>query len=376
MKHAMKNVSGRLVGGILLLAGVAAVFLYEVKPAEEAEDQMVRPIKSMIAGAGTVRPTLFFPGTIEPDTEVDLSFEVGGRLIEFPVRRGMVVAKGDLLARLDPSNYENQVRNVEAELELARSSLARIERALAVNAVSQDEFARAKAAVQKAEAQLAIQRKALADTELFAAFAGRISDTLANNFDSVAPGRPVVKLQDIERLAISVSIPERYIMMTRDNYLVNTTPGVIFDSVPGLRYPATVKEFATVADPVTRTFRVRFTFHHQGEFFLLPGMTGTVVLDGNETPDAALALMVPSDAVGVTVEGQAFVWVLEPGGEGVYQARRRMVETGQRNGAMIAITAGLEKGTRIASAGVAILTEGRRVRLLEAVRDTPVETAR
>ena len=196
MKKMMKNATGRWIGGALLAAGVAAVFLIKVKPEDEPADTTVRPIKSLVVGADAPRPKLYFPGTVEADVEVNLSFEVGGRLVEFPVRRGMVVAQGDVLGKLDPRNYENQVKNAEADLERAQSSLGRIEKALKVNAVSQDEYSQARAAVAKAEAQLAIQRKALDDTRLEARFRGVVSDTFADNYDTVSPGQPVLKLQD------------------------------------------------------------------------------------------------------------------------------------------------------------------------------------
>jgi len=369
MKNNRRNVAGTVLGSVLLVAGILSVFFYRVEADQDAEEQIVRPIKHMVLGEDGARPILYFPGTIEPDREVDLSFEVGGRLIEFPVRRGITVAEGDVLGRLDPSNFENQTRNVEAELELSRSSLARLERALAVNAVSQEEVARAAAAVQKAEAQVAISRKALDDTVLTARFEGRISETFVNVFDTVNPGRPVVKLQDTKRLLLAVSIPENYIQWTTSGYIYEAPFFVIFDALPDVRYPASVKEFATVADAVTRTFRVRFSFEHAGDFMLLPGMTGTLMVEAPGRVIEGEPLLVPSDAIGFASDGRAFVWRLEPDTpEGVYAARRTMVELGRRRGTSVEVTH-LEPGTRIAVAGVATLTEGRRVRLLSSARD-------
>jgi len=365
MKHHMKNLSGKLIGGLLLAAGVAAVFLYKAKPEEEPEDTTVRPIKSVVVADAQTWPILYFPGTIEAATEVDLSFEVGGRLVEFPVQRGMKVAKGDVLGRIDPSNYENQVKNAEADLEQARSSLERIERALKVNAVSEQEASQARAAVQKAEALLAIQRKALADTVLTASFAGRVSETYADAFDTVSPGRAVLKLQDIERLALAVSVPESYIMWGTPEKLKAARYHVQFDPLPGTRVPAQLKEFATVADPATQTYRARFTFANPDGVMLLPGMTGTVGIEVEHPAPVETVLRVPSDAVGFDSAGRAFVWVLEDEGGGVYAARERTIQLGDRSGGDIGVTAGLAAGERIAAAGVAILTEGRRVRLLE-----------
>ena len=365
MKKMMKNATGRWIGGALLVAGVAAVFLIKVKPEDEPADTTVRPIKSLIVGADAPRPKLYFPGTVEADVEVDLSFEVGGRLVDFPVRRGIVVAQGDVLGKLDPRNYENQVKNAEADLERAQSSLGRIEKALKVNAVSQDEYSQARAAVAKAEAQLAIQRKALDDTQLEARFRGVVSDTFADQFDTVSPGQPVLKLQDVATLTIAVSVPESYVQLATPDKLGSASFAVQFDSLPGQSFPVRLKEFVTTADPVTQTYRATFSMEKPDGVFLLPGMSGTVVIEGAQPSAAGQPLAVPSNAVGFASDGAAFVWVLEAQDGGVFDVRRQVVALGQRLGESVEVLDGLAPGARIAAAGVAILTAGRRVRLLD-----------
>ena len=360
-----RNLSGKLIGGVLLAAGVAAVFLYKAKPEDEPADTTVRPIKSLVVGADAPRPKLYFPGTVEADVEVDLSFEVGGRLVEFPVRRGTVVEQGAVLGRLDPRNFENQVKNAEADLERAQSSLGRIEKALQVNAVSQDEYSQARAAVAKAEAQLAIQRKALDDTRLEARFRGVVSDVFADQFDTVSPGQPVLKLQDVATLTIAVSVPEGYVQLASPGKLDSASFAVRFDSLPGRSFPVRLKEFVTTADPVTQTYRATFSMEKPDGVFLLPGMSGTVVVEGAKPSAAGEILAVPSNAVGFASDGAAFVWVLDAQDGGVYAARRQPVALGKRLGENVEVLDGLAPGARIAAAGVAILTEGRQVRLLD-----------
>lgn len=365
MSKTTKNATGRWIGGALLAAGVAAVFLIKVKPEDEPADTTIRPIKSLVVGADAPRPKLYFPGTVEADVEVDLSFEVGGRLVEFPVRRGLVVAQGDVLGKLDPRNYENQVKNAEADLERAQSSLGRIEKALKVNAVSQDEYSQARAAVAKAEAQLAIQRKALDDTQLAARFQGVVSDTFADQFDTVSPGQPVLKLQDVSTLTIAVSVPESYVQLATPDKLGSASFAVQFDSLPGQSFPVRLKEFVTTADPVTQTYRATFAMEKPDGVFLLPGMSGTVVIEGAQPSATGGTLTVPSNAVGFASDGAAFVWVLEAQDGGAFDMRRQVVVLGRRLGENVEVLDGLAPGARIAAAGVAILTEGRRVRLLD-----------
>ncbi|MCF7837127.1 MAG: efflux RND transporter periplasmic adaptor subunit [Candidatus Marinimicrobia bacterium] len=369
MKLKRMNRIGRLAGLLLLAGAVAAVFLYRVKPSAAEPSTVVRPIQSLVVGEPVARPTLAFPGTVHADKEVDLSFEVPGRLIEFRVRRGQLVAQGELLARLDASNFENQVKNAEADLERARSSLARIERALAANAVSQEEFSQARAAVAKAEAQLAIQAKALADTRLTASFSGVVSDTFADNFDTVAPGRPVLKLQDVATLTIAVAVPEQYVLRATPERLAQRSLSVRFDALPEQTFPVTLKEFAATADPVTQTYRTTFTLEKPEGVLLLPGMTGTVLAAVPQASAGPTAIQVPSDAVGFGDDGAPFVWVLDAREDGDFDVRRRPVRLGARSGVWLAVSDGLAAGERIATAGITILTEGRVVRLMPAATE-------
>ena len=366
MKSKKRNRLGKIVGGILLTLSIITVFFYRIRREVPVADTRVRPVKSIIVASKAKRPVLFFPGAVESYREVDLSFEVSGRLIAFPVKRGMIVAEGDVVARLDPATFENQVRNIKAEKDLASSTLARMERALAVNAVSQEEYARAAAAVQKADAQLAIYEKALADTVLKARFGGRVSETYVNQYDNLAAGHPVLKLQDTKQLALAVSIPETYVRWTNSEFLDNGTFEVMFEAWPDIRYPAMVKEYATMADPVTRTFRVRLRFEHNQDFLLLPGMTGSLRVEAPAHIYDGAPPLVPSDAIGFASDGSAFVWVLEPMPQSdLYVTRRQWVKPGRRSGTMIEAD-GIGTGARIATAGVAFLTEGRKVSLLEA----------
>ena len=98
---------------------------------------------------------------------------------------------------------------------------------------------------------------------------------------------------------------------------------------------------------------------------LLPGMSGPVVVEGVKPSAAEGPLAVPSNAVGFASDGAAFVWVLDAQDGGVYAARRQPVALGKRLGENVEVLDGLAPGARIAAAGVAILTEGRRVRLLD-----------
>ena len=350
----------RIFATLLLAAAVAMAFLYKGgKPEADDTPPPVRPVKSMLVGPPPRVPSIHFPGVVDARAGVDLSFEVGGRIVEFPAGRGQEVKEGDVLARLDDRDYANSVKTAEAELAYAESNFKRMEAALAQNAVSQDEFSSARASRDKARAALDSAKKALDDTVLKARFSGVVSDTYADNFDTVAAGTPILKLQDLTAFDLAVSVPESYVRYTFT---------ASFDSLPGRTFPVAVKDAARIADPVTQTYRATFTLEAPEGLVILPGMTCTVTSTVTEEDLAVTAgdkLAVPSNAVGAAADATSFVWRLDDNGDGTFTARRATVTLGQRTGESIYVLSGLSAGERIAVAGVTILTEGRIVRLTD-----------
>ena len=330
----------RIFAILLLAAAVAMAFLYKGgKPEADNIPPPVRPVKSMLVGPPPRVPSIHFPGVVDARAGVDLSFEVGGRIVEFPATRGLDVKEGDVLARLDDRDYANSVKTAEAELAYAESNFKRMEAALAQNAVSQDEFSSARASRDKARAALDSAKKALDDTVLKARFSGVVSDTYADNFDTVAAGTPILKLQDLTAFDLAVSVPESYVLSGSADVRSRYTFEASFDSLPGRTFPVTVKDAARIADPVTQTYRATFTL---------------------EAPEG-----LTSNAVGAAADATSFVWRLDDNGDGTFTARRATVTLGQRTGESIYVLSGLSAGDRIAVAGVTVLTEGRIVRLTD-----------
>ena len=91
----------------------------------EPEPKPPRRVKTMQVLDASSLSTREFPGRADPGQEVNLSFRVGGPLIELPVNVGDRVEAGTLVARIDPTDYESAVKGVEAELQMAQAAARR-----------------------------------------------------------------------------------------------------------------------------------------------------------------------------------------------------------------------------------------------------------
>ena len=93
------------------------------KEEEKVTEEVARPVKTMtVTSAGeALRRT--FPGRVRAAQRVDLAFQVDGPLIELPVDEGQEVKKGSLVARIDPKDFQVNLRNAEGQLGKAEAAL-------------------------------------------------------------------------------------------------------------------------------------------------------------------------------------------------------------------------------------------------------------
>jgi multidrug efflux system membrane fusion protein len=375
MKSKLKrsNSVSRIIGFVIIAAAAGSVFLIDWKPEVEEEPMPVRPLKTVEAGRAAAGRTWKYPGKTSAGEEATMAFEVAGSVKELLVREGDAVKKGQVLARLDDRDYQSAVKSAEAEVKRAEAQRERVELAAASNAVSKQEVSNARAAADKARADLEIRKKALEDTEITARFGGTIARTFIKAFENVQAKQAVLSLQNLSRIEIKASIPEARLALVDPVRRAKMDPALMpqfvatFEFFQDRLFALQVKELSTQADPTTQTYTATFDMKAPGDVTILPGMTAMVSEKPN--PNAPVAengiLRVPLDAVPVDGEGQYYVWLMEKGEGDIYAAKRSDVQVGEIVGDQIEINSGLTLGQRIAAAGVHILVEGQQVRLLE-----------
>jgi len=324
---------------------------------------VVRQVKILTVGAPDSSITRDYPGTIQALQDAHQAFEVPGRIIEFLVNEGDRVKAGQVLARLDPSDYENQRRVAQANNDKARADLERslnIKR-LSAGAIAEADIERDRREVEVTDAQLAIAEKAVEDTKLRAAFDGLMARRLVTDFANVSAKEPVLILQDISQLKIEISVPERdmvhgpNVAQSKEELTDAIDPVVIVSALPNREFAARVKEYATTAEPVTRTFAVTLLFDRPEDVNILPGMTARVRL----VTDPELAWAIPISAVQSDEDGQPYVWKVD---QQTMTVTRAPVEMKQLTADRVQLTGGVAEGDNIAISGVTQLAEGMKVR--------------
>ncbi len=351
-----------------MAAAIFAVAFIDWRPEPEPEPLPVRPLKTMVVETAFASGARNYPGKVKATQTVDLAFQVSGQLIEFPVKKGDEVEQGQLLARLDPRDYESALQAKEGLLTKAQSDYEKLQDLLERGSAGRQEVVDAKAAFDVAESEARIARKALEDTYLRAPFSGVIANTYVENFQNVMAKQRILSLQDVTSVEIEVSVPESRVVESKQKkgrYRFVAT----FDYLPGREFDVELKEFSTEADPLTQTYTATFVMPAPEDVVILPGMTATIREYPKEgAPEADASFAVPIDAVAVDGLGQYYVWIIRQADGGTMTAHRQDVSVGEMAEDEVAVTDGLSRGDRIATAGVNVLQEGQRVRLMESRR--------
>ena len=335
---------------------------------QAAPEPASRPVKVFVVEGSEVDAVRSFPGKVDASQRAKLAFRVGGQLQELPVKEGDLVKKGQVLARLDPTDYKLILEDRQARFDNTERNFKRAKDLVADGNISRLDFDRMEAEYRSASAALSQAKKDLEYTVLIAPFAGRVAQRDVENFEEVMAKQTVMWLQNIDQLDIVINLPESVVRSVRGGVSRevgdggHTDPAVRataqFEGRGDQTFPLRPKEIATKADPQTQTFRATFTMAAPTKFTVLPGMTATVLLDLSELVTYESVKWVPARAVQADSGLNPRVWLLNPE---TMTVSSRPVSIGRMSGSMIEITDGLAGGEEIVAVGAPYLAQGMRV---------------
>lgn len=358
------------------LAALASVCLLAAfSPAcskEEERPVVAQPVRLFLIEDSQQAPFRSFPGEVVSPRTGRLSFEVSGRLIEFPIQNGQLVKKGDLIGQLDTADFIAARDSAQASFDAAKSNFDRNVGLQQRGAVAMAVVDRARQELDMADASLRTAVRALDETRLLAPFDGRIAERIARELQNVRAQEQVAILEDISSLEIEINIPERDMMIGSRGLTVEEAREMLeakveFSSIPDQRIDLDLKTFSTRANPVSRTFLVSFAFEPPPNQNILPGMTGSVLI--RRAPETAAdgeggkpVRMVPVEAL-TTHSGASTVWRLNP--ESMTVSAVPVEISSIKGGAALIRAEQLANGDEIVASGARFLAEGTPVSRME-----------
>ncbi len=358
----------KVIAALTLPAAVLVGCAEEPEPLAAASS---RPVKLFTVDAGMGDEVRRFPATIEAAKQAELSFRVSGQLQELPIREGDMVEEGQIVGKLDPTDFEIAVEDRSAAFENAERNFERAKELIVSGSISQLDYDRMEAEFRSSRAALAQARTDLGYATLRAPFRGRIARRYVDNFEELIGKQKIAYLQDTDMLDVIIAMPESIVRSVTaggedelaeesvtDSAADQVRAMASFEDYPELSYALEIKEIATRADADTQTFPVTFSMPQPSDFTVLPGMTAQVDLDFTGILVRESVTWVPARAVQGDAGLEPRVFVLN---SDTMQVESRPVAIGRMSGDMIEVLDGLSGGEEIVAVGAEYLAEGMAV---------------
>lgn len=403
-------------------SALALAFVFTAGPAlAQDEASPARPAKVFTVAETSAVLELTYPAIVLPSQEVQLSFRVSGRVIDLPVRGAMQIQEGDIVAQLDPRDFEIRIAQLESQrdqgaaqlralraggrpeeigvleaavqaaevqVDQARDQVERTEQLTERGVASTAQLDQDRAALRLAEADLDVQREQLAigrsggrEEDIDAAEAAlrgieaQLDEATSALDDATlrAPFTGIIARRDIENFTNiqagqSVALLQRLAIVD----LVFDVPGPDVTAIAAAGFESVTNTviFDALPDQSFEGEVVEFSTQADAATQTYRGRVAVmipedvVILPGmvgqviNTAPIDADLLMVPLTGVGATADGLPVVWIVSDD----QTVSRRSVTLGAASGDSVAIIEGVNAGDTIVSAGVGQLAEGMTIR--------------
>lgn len=326
-------------------------------------------------------------GYVTARRQATVSSKVTGKVVEVLIEEGLAVKEGQVLARLDATNVESNLRYVEAQavsasaalqetqvrLAEAEKELKRITQLTKSQIATDADLDRAQAEVDSlkarlkrleaeatvADAQVKLWKQQLEDTIIRAPFSGVVVTKNAQPGEMISPVSAgggftrtgICTIVDMESLEIEVDVNEAYIQRVTASQPVMAT----LDSYPDWQIPSHVIAIVPTADRQKATVRVRVGFGKLDPR-ILPDMGVKVAFQGQNTGKDGEAFIAVSKAALQRKDNKELVWVVKDG-----KAVRREVTVGSFQGDDVVLQSGLSPGEHVVLRAPDQMAEGAAV---------------
>lgn len=355
----MKKIPNWLIIIVVLALLVASKFLFFAKeetagaPGGGAQGKNKAPVvvNYMVVQESTLTDNVYTAGKIGALNEVELRPEIAGKVTAIYFREGEPVSAGAALVKINDADLQAQLQKNKLQLDLAGQKLARLQKLLAINGVSQEETDIQQNEVNTLKADQAFIQAQLVKTVITAPFSGTVGLKNISVGAYVSPAQLIATLVQTKPLFVEFSLPEKYSSSIRKG------DSISFAAQGGKNeqsYKAALYAIEPKIDDATRTFRARAMY--SGPELFYPGSFVKVFVNAGNNEKT---LLIPTQCVIPILKGQK-VFIVENGA-----AKEIKITTGIRTDEMIQVTEGLQAGDTLLTTGLMQLRKETKVKLIK-----------
>jgi membrane fusion protein (multidrug efflux system) len=342
-----------IITTLLILAGIGVLAVPKFLPlgktasatpaAPSATAKPPKPsVQAVVLAETTLHNSIRATGTLIASDEVELRSEVAGTIIQFAIKEGKRVNKGDMLVKLNDAELQAQLKRAQSRKTLAVAQEARQKQLLEIKSISQNDYDIAVNELNSIKAEIELIQAQIRRTEVRAPFNGVIGLRYVSSGAYLTPATRIASLVNLDTLKIDFAVPGQYAGLVK-------VGDVVRFSVQGYNetFLARISAAEPKIDPATRTMQVRAVCANSGN--LVPGAFAEVEITLKDIPNA---LLIPTEALVPELKGQR-VFVVRSD-----KAKAVDVQTGLRTERSLQIISGLKAGDTVITTGLLQIRDG------------------
>ncbi len=270
-------------------------------------------------------------GSVIADDLVSISSETGGRILSMTVKEGQNVRKGQLVAKLDLEQIDNQIAELKVQLELADEVYQRQKRLWEQEIGSEIQLLQAENSKKRLETAIESVSVQLKKANVYAPISGVVEMVNSQAGEVTAPGAPIAMILNTSKVKIVADVPESLIRAVKKGERVTV-------KIPALDWEkeSRVTKIASQIDPTNRTLGIEVALPN-GNGALKPNLLASMLIKDNERKDVVL---LPLELVQQEIGDKSYVLIKGEGDEGAY-AKKVYVKTGDNYNNNVVIEEGL-----------------------------------
>lgn len=317
----------------------------QAPPATPADNKL--PVDIIVAQKEALNLEESLVGTIEPNREVAIAGELAQKITRVAFKDGSYVKQGTILYTLNDAEITSRLKQVAAQIKLAKLTQGRLDNLLKTETVNQQEYDEAVMQLNSLEAQQELLYAELNKTIIRAPFSGRTGITKFQEGAYITPGAVLVTLQDQNSIKINFSVPEKYLPYVQQGSTIRFTT-VLSEN----EYTAAVIATEPGLEAQGRSLLVQ-ALSPNDKGLLRAGMSVKVLF--NTSKKGATGVQLPTEALVPGQNGYS-AFVIKNG-----LAKVVPVSTGTRTETEVTITSGIDSGDSVIVSNILRLGDGTPV---------------
>ncbi|MCX6215693.1 efflux RND transporter periplasmic adaptor subunit [Spirosoma sp.] len=292
---------------------------------------------------------LILSGSTESETTVNLGFMVAGKLNRVTIQEGQTVRAGQLIASIEPTDYQLGVTIANANVARVQDEYNRLTILKERGSVTPSDYEKVVTGLEEVKARQQLAAKNLRETKLYAPISGIVARKGANPGEIIPQGQPLFQIADIQPIKVRVSVPESEVGQLR----LGQSAQITIPAINGI-FTGKISLIGAVADPASRAYSVKIDLPNP-KLQIRPGMIADARITSARR---AKALSLPGNAVLRDDDQSTYVFVADSLKK---QAFKRKVTIGKIFASNVEITSGLTPSDLVVTGGQQKLQEGASI---------------